>query len=70
MISKQENSKPDFIYCTECGEALDNFCFDNESNNKQIINEQFHKCKKSKKFNGDVCSKLFISNNNLDEPIE
>lgn len=53
------------IYCTECGESLDDFCFSEMVNDLNKIRIHHDKCKKEKRFNGDFCSKLFIA-----EPIE
>lgn len=53
------------IFCTECGDELDNFSFSNGNLNK--IRKNLTRCKKTGKFNGEFCSKFFIfSDDNLE----
>jgi len=53
------------LFCTECNEELDAFCFDNKSKNKKAIRKRHRKCVKTGKFNGEFCSKIFISDDSL-----
>jgi len=48
-------------YCTECGEELNDYCFNEKVDNLESIREHHQNCKKTKKFKGDQCSKLFIA---------
>jgi len=48
-------------FCTECNEALDDFALTQNSSNKKAIHENFSNCKKTGKFKGEFCSKIFIS---------
>jgi uncharacterized protein with PIN domain len=52
--------KSDVIYCVECGEVLDDFSFDEVSKNVDAVKKNFHNCKETGKFKGDICSKLYI----------
>ena len=54
------------IFCTECGEELDNFSLSNGNIDK--IRKNLARCKKTGKFKGEFCSKFFIfCDDNLDE---
>ncbi|MBA4312124.1 MAG: hypothetical protein C0417_05800 [Chlorobiaceae bacterium] len=59
LKNKKNNSSN--RYCTECGETLDDYCFSKDVNNIEAIKQHHEQCKKTKKFNGDVCSRLFIA---------
>ena len=55
------------IFCTECGAELENFCFSDRANDPESVRKSLAQCKKSGKFKGEFCSKLFISDDlNLD----
>ena len=56
------------IFCTECGVELQNFCFNGKISNIEAIKKNLAQCKKTGKFKGDFCSKLFIADgNNLED---
>lgn len=55
-IEEENSLKPEF--CTECGDDLNDF--DLRSPDKISVSENFEKCKNSGKFKGDICSKLYI----------
>lgn len=69
MPKKRDSSdmqqEPKSLFCTECEEELDNFCFSTKSKNKKAIKKRHHKCVKSGKFSGEFCSKIFISGDSL-----
>jgi hypothetical protein len=69
--SKSENYiGEDLLFCTECGEQLDEFCFKDNSLDVDAIKKNHENCKKIGKFKGDICSRLFIvSDNDVDEII-
>lgn len=48
------------IFCTECGEFLENFCFSSGAEDINAIKKTLAQCKKDGKFVGDFCAKLFI----------
>jgi hypothetical protein len=50
------------IFCTECGVQLTNFCFTERAKDPDAVRKSLAQCKKTGKFNGEFCSKLFISN--------
>jgi hypothetical protein len=49
------------IFCTECGAKLENFCFSSSADDAEAIKKNLAQCKKSGKFVGEFCAKLFIS---------
>jgi len=53
------------IFCTECGEMLENFCFSSNADDVDAIKKNLAQCKKSGKFAGEFCAQLFISNDSL-----
>jgi len=55
---KAENSP---TYCTVCGATLDGFALSDDVQRLDMIRKNFEKCRKSGKFNGQFCSKLFIA---------
>lgn len=55
------------VFCTECGEELDDFDFNPQVNDMDAIYERFHGCKEKGKFKGDICSRIFIASQNEDE---
>lgn len=58
--------KSDIIFCTECGEALENFSLSEDAKDFDAVIKNFHNCKKTGKFKGEMCSKLFM----ITPPIE
>jgi hypothetical protein len=54
-------NKEEMTFCTQCGEALDNFCFDDDAGNIEKLRENRDRCRRSGKSHGHHCSKLFIA---------
>ncbi|MCK9425198.1 MAG: hypothetical protein M0Q21_04050 [Ignavibacteriaceae bacterium] len=52
-------------FCTECNKALDNFAFSSKSKSKKKVTANFANCKQKGKFKGDLCSKVFISEDEI-----
>jgi len=48
-------------FCTECGEQLDEFDMSPVSKDIRAVRANHENCKKSGKYRGEFCSKLFIS---------
>jgi hypothetical protein len=53
------------IFCTECGDELEDFAFSKNSKNKDQVRKKHYNCVKTGKFSGEFCSKLFISDDSL-----
>jgi hypothetical protein len=61
-IQKKNKSKESTeLYCTQCGEKLDDYCFSDEVKNIKEIKKHHEECKKTKRFKGSHCSRLFIA---------
>jgi hypothetical protein len=63
-IEREKLLSQKVIFCTECGVELKNFCFSEGANNPEAIRKNLAQCKKTGKFAGEFCSKLFIADDN------
>jgi hypothetical protein len=61
LLIPQESSQEKPIYCTECGDKLENFCFSEDADNLEMVRKHHQQCKKVDRFKGDQCSRLFIA---------
>lgn len=57
-----EGSSLKEVFCTECNASLENYCFSEGVDNPEAIKKTLAQCKKTGKFAGEFCAKLFISN--------
>ncbi len=48
------------LFCTECDKELDAFWMSNKSKNPDAVRINHKNCRKTGKFKGEFCSKLFI----------
>jgi len=69
IMKKKNTTKTDeFIrtarFCVECGEELENYSVDKTETNENA-RDRFHNCCRTGKFNGEICSRIFI--NEFDE---
>ncbi|MCE1188771.1 MAG: hypothetical protein LWX56_06465 [Ignavibacteria bacterium] len=60
----------DIKFCTECGDELDEFTFSKKSKNTKRVQKRHQKCRDTGKFNGEMCSKMFIVKENEDTFME
>lgn len=60
-IERDKLLKQKVIFCTECGKELENYCFSSGSKDIEAIKKNLAQCKKTGKFVGEFCSKLFIA---------
>lgn len=69
---KTSINKDDFFssadFCTECGKSLDDFALENPFLDKELLKIRFKQCMEEGKFKGNVCSKLFIADDENIEP--
>lgn len=49
------------LFCTECGEKLEDFCFSREVSDLDALRSHHETCKRKNKFKGDSCARLFIA---------
>lgn len=59
--------KAEIQFCTECGDVLENFSVSELAKDPEAVKENFHNCKKTGKFKGDVCSKIYIISSTSEE---
>jgi hypothetical protein len=68
-IIKKDKALSSIRFCIECGEELEDFSVSKNSS-KDAALKQHHNCKKTGKFNGDMCARVYITKdedeNNLD----
>jgi len=57
---KLNEEKSGEVFCIECGEVLDDFSVNEVSKDIDAVKQNFHNCKETGKFKGDICSKLYI----------
>ena len=55
-----ENTGP-IIFCTECGSALTDFYKTGEAKDEKKVKEHYENCRKTGKFKGEMCSRMFIA---------
>lgn len=60
-INREKLLKQKVIFCTECDAELENYCFTKGSQDVDAIKMNLAQCKKTGKFAGEFCSKLFIA---------
>ena len=60
-INREKLLKQKVIFCTQCGAELENYCFNKSSNDIEAIKMNLAQCKKTGRFAGEFCSKLFIA---------
>ena len=67
---KEESISNDTNFCTECNDDLNNFDVDPALKTRKEILDNHENCKKTGKFKGDKCSKLFIDEVDNIVPLE
>lgn len=66
---KKDKALSSIRYCIECGEELEDFSVSKNSS-KEAALKQHHICKKTGKFNGDMCSRIFITKDEDEENLD
>jgi hypothetical protein len=66
---KKDKAMSSIRFCTECGEELEDFSVSDKSSPEAAL-KQHHNCKKTGKFNGDMCSRVFITKYDEDENLD
>jgi hypothetical protein len=69
LIRKKDDSISEEVkFCIECDQDLNDFDVDPMLKTKKEVLDNHENCKKTGKFKGDKCSKLFITEEELEEP--
>jgi hypothetical protein len=58
---KRSSQKDVRVFCTECGETLDEFWLDKSSTDVKGIIQRMAQCKAEGRFHGHFCSRLWIA---------
>jgi hypothetical protein len=67
-MKKDNDGEPKVVFCTECGDKLDNFCFTEGADDVDAVKKHMEGCKREGRYKGDVCSRVFIADDkNFDE---
>ena len=51
----------EIIFCTECGSSLSDFYLSSEVKDIEKLEAHYKNCRKTGKFKGEMCSKMFIA---------
>ncbi|MFH0736166.1 MAG: hypothetical protein V1773_17165 [bacterium] len=60
-MTKEETPLIEKQFCTECGDDLTEFYMSERVKHVEEVKANFENCKKTGKFKGEECSKLFIA---------
>jgi hypothetical protein len=66
---KKDTALASVRFCTECGEELEDFSVSKNSSSEAAF-KQHHNCRKTGKFDGDMCSRVFITKYDEDEKFD
>lgn len=58
---KKATKSPPRIFCTECGESLQNFWLQDGASNVPAIIQRMARCKAEGRFHGHFCARLWIA---------
>jgi len=68
-LHKMRPITEDVVFCTECGKELNDLCFKEQVEDSEFLKRNFENCKKTGKFKGDICSRMFIADDSGIEDI-
>jgi len=68
-FSLVSSNKENPLFCTECDKELDTFWRSSKSKNPEAVKNNHRNCRKTGKFKGEFCSKLFIIDKDILEGI-
>jgi hypothetical protein len=67
-MKKDVAGEENVVFCTECGEKLNNFCFDDTASNVDSVKKHMEECKREGRYKGDMCARVFIADDhNLED---
>lgn len=59
--SIRRKTKAAQVFCTTCGDALDDYCFSKNADDLKQVVKDLARCKQLGRFKGSFCAKLFIA---------
>jgi len=67
-MKKDVDSDQKVVFCTECGDKLNEFCFTESASDVEAVKKHMEGCKREGRYKGDVCSRMFIADDtNLED---
>jgi hypothetical protein len=51
------------VFCTQCGESLQNFWLEDSANDVKALVQRMARCKAEGRFHGKFCARLWIAGN-------
>jgi hypothetical protein len=58
---KRPAAKHSRVFCTECGESLQNYWLDDGTSDVKAIIQRMARCKAEGRFHGNFCARLWIA---------
>ncbi len=55
------------MFCTECGDKLDDFCFNESASDVESVKKHMEGCKREGRYKGDMCARMFIADDSNSE---
>ncbi len=69
-MKKDVESDQKVVFCTECGDKLNEFCFTESASDVDAVKKHMEGCKREGRYKGDMCSRVFIADDtNLEDAI-
>lgn len=57
----------DVQFCLNCND-MDDLAVSDESRNVEQLRRRFNNCKETGRFDGDICARLYVAEDDIDEP--
>ena len=57
----------DVAFCLNCDD-MDDLATSEEAHNLAQLRQRFHHCKEQGRFDGDLCARLFVAEDRIDDP--
>lgn len=67
MIQQDSTPEEDVRFCLNCDD-MDDLATSEEAKKIDQIHERFDNCRKTGRFEGDICSRLFVAEDDIDSP--
>lgn len=68
-MKKDDDAEQKVTFCTECGDKLNEFCFDESATDVEAVKKHMEGCKREGRYKGDMCARVFIADDaNFDRP--